>query len=190
VTSLGRAFVAVVPPDHVLDAIEARVAPARVAHDELRWSRREQWHLTLRFLGPVPDVDGLLAALRHDLASVPRADGVGMIGAGAFPRSERGSVVWLGVQGGAAALTRVAEAVEWASVAAGFEPEARAFTPHLTVARAARPRDLRSVVDRLGDAPIGAPWAVDEVVLISSETRPSGAVYAEVARVPLARMGE
>jgi 2'-5' RNA ligase len=134
----------------------------------------------------VPDVDTLLGALHEALASIPRLGGVGLAGAGAFPSAPRASVVWLGVRDGAAALTRVAEAVEWASVAAGFAPDARAFTPHLTVARVPQRRDVAAVLAALGDDPVGGPWPVDDLVLVSSDTRPSGAVYSETARVPFA----
>jgi 2'-5' RNA ligase len=185
--AIGRGFVAVVPPDDVLDAIEARVAPMRAAHDGLRWSRREQWHLTLRFLGPVPDVEVLVGALRDALASIPRLASVQLAGVGAFPNSRRASVVWLGVGHGAPALTQVATAVESACVVAGFVPEPRPFSPHLTVARVAKAREVSAVIGALGDEPVGAPWPVDEVVLVSSDTRPSGAVYSEIARVPLAQ---
>jgi len=186
VNQLGRGFVAVVPPDDVLDAIDARLAPVRAAHDGLRWSRREQWHLTVRFLGAVPDVDALVAAVRDALASVPRVGAVGLGGAGAFPNPRRASVVWFGVRDGVDDLTRVAAAVESASVAAGFAPEPRPFRAHLTVARLPRARDAGPVLEALGDAPIGRPWPVDEVVVISSDTRATGAVYEDVARIPLA----
>ena len=186
-SSLGRAFVAVVPPDHVLDAIEARVAPVRVAHGGLRWSRREQWHLTLRFLGAVPDGDGLVAALGDALTTVPTVPDVQLGGAGAFPNARRASVVWFGVRSGADALGDVASAVESASVAAGFVPEPRPFAAHLTVARVPRPRDVTAVLDALDavDETVGAAWAVDDVVLVSSDTRPTGAVYEEIARIRL-----
>ena len=185
-SSLGRAFVAVVPPADVLDAIETRVAPVRAAHDGLRWSRREQWHLTLRFLGPVPDVDGLIGTMRDSLGAVPPIDALALGGAGAFPSVRRASVVWLGVLEGIDALTRVAAAVESASVAAGFAPEPRPFRAHLTVARVPRPRDVAVAIGALGDDPIGRAWPVGDVVLVASDTRPTGAVYEEIDRVPLA----
>ena len=184
--ALGRGFVAVVPPDDVLDAIDARVAPVRIAHDGLRWTRREQWHLTLRFLGPVPDVEGVVAALRDSLAGVPHVDALGLGGAGAFPNARRASVVWLGVRDGSEALARVAAAVESASVVAGFPPEPRPFRPHVTVARVPRPREVGAIVDALGEGPVGPPWPVEDVVLVASDTRSTGAVYSEVARLPLA----
>jgi 2'-5' RNA ligase len=189
-SSLDRGFVAVVPPEDVLDAIETRVAPVRVSHHDLRWSRRAQWHVTLRFLGRVPDVDVLLGALRESLAGDARVDAIAIGGSGAFPNARRASVVWLGVREGTEALTRVAAAVESASVVAGFPPEPRPFRSHLTVARVPRPRDVAAVLDALGDDPIGRAWSAADVVLVSSDTRPTGSVYSEVARVPLPTMGE
>jgi 2'-5' RNA ligase len=186
VTRLDRGFVAVVPPADVLDAIDARVAPVRAVHDGLRWSRRDQWHLTLRFLGPVPDVDSLVDALRDALASVPRIGALRLGGSGAFPNPRRASVVWLGVRDGIDALTRVATAVESASTAAGFAPEPRLFRAHLTLARLPRARDAGRVVEALGEAPVGGRWPVDDVVVVSSDTRKTGAVHLEVARIPLA----
>jgi len=188
-SALGRGFVAVVPPGDVLDAIEARVAPVRAAHGDLRWNRREQWHVTLRFLGRVSDVDALLAALRESLAREPSVAAVSLGGSGAFANARRASVVWLGVREGTDALARIAAAVEAASVAVGFEPEPRAFRAHLTVARVPTPRDVTAVLTALGDDEAGRAWPVDDVVLVSSDTRADGAVYSEVARIPLATMG-
>ena len=182
----GRAFVAVVPPEDVLDAIETRVVPARAPHDGLRWNRREQWHLTLRFLGPVPDVDALVGALRNALATAPAGGALQLGGAGAFPNARRASVLWFGVRSGGDALGAVAAAVESASVAIGFAPEPRPFAAHLTVARVPRSRDVTAVLAALGDDPVGEPWVVDDVVLIASDTRSTGAVYSEIARVPAA----
>ena len=67
-----RAFVALVPPDSVLDELAEHVAPIRAAHPDLRWTPAAQWHLTLAFLGEVdeavlPDLTERLAraARRH-----------------------------------------------------------------------------------------------------------------------------
>lgn len=58
-----RVFAAAIPPRHVLDVIEASVA--RPAIDGVRWTTREQWHVTLRFLGTVGDseLDALVVSL-------------------------------------------------------------------------------------------------------------------------------
>jgi 2'-5' RNA ligase len=192
VAALDRAFVAVFPPPAVVAALDASLAPLRGR--ALRWVRPQQWHVTLRFLGRVPDVDVLVASLARAAGGVPAIPGVHLAGAGAFPDARRGSVLWIGVApGGSEALVALAAAVEAACVEAGFAPEARPFHPHLTVARATRPRDLRALVAALEtvlDAAVGAgpgtPWPVGEVALVSSDTRPDGARYEVVAHLPLA----
>lgn len=184
-TPLRRAFVAVLPPSRVLDALGSRLGAVRDLEPRLRWCRRDQLHLTLRFLGAVSDLDELVAALRA--ASVSLVSPVGavqLVGAGAFPEPRRGSALWVGlVDGGAVA--ELAGAVERACVTAGFPAEERPFQPHLTVARSPRARDLRAQVGAIGTDPIGGPWPVDEIVLVSSDTRPDGAVHEVVERFPL-----
>jgi len=65
-------------------------------------------------------------------------------------------------------------------VAAGFEPETRAFHPHLTLGRwGDRARRLPLPDVDLGSAHVGA------LVLYRSELRPSGSVYAPLAVFPL-----
>jgi RNA 2',3'-cyclic 3'-phosphodiesterase len=187
-SAIARAFVAVVPPPVVLDAIETRVGPLRAASqrddDGLRWSRREQWHLTLRFLGRVADVDPLADALRRATAATDEFQ-LQLGGTGAFRRAEHGTVLWIGLHQGRNELTRLAAAIERAVVDMGFEAEARGFNPHLTLARANRPCDLRALLDALGDGPVGLSWALNDLVLLASDTRATGPVYEERARFAL-----
>lgn len=188
-TSLARAFLAVVPPAEVRDALAARLAPLHglPGAARLRWTRPDQWHLTLRFCGAVPDVDALVGAVGGALEGGAAVAGLQVAGAGAFPEARHGTVLWAGCAEGApaAALGRVAAAVEAGCVVAGFAPEQRPFRPHVTVARAPRARDLRPLVDRFGPGPVGSPWTADAVLLMATDTRPEGSVYEEVARFPL-----
>src|SRR5262249_15028310 len=139
---------------------------------------------TLRFLGRVPDVDTVLGKIGPAVARVPVVEGVQLLGAGAFAQPRRGSVLWVGLAD-PSAVSPLADAVEGAIVAAGWAAEVRPFRPHVTVARANRAGDLRRVVAALGDAPVGPAWRIDEVVVVSSDTRADGAVYDEVAHLPL-----
>jgi RNA 2',3'-cyclic 3'-phosphodiesterase len=97
----------------------------------------------------------------------------------------RGTVLWLGIANGGHELAALAAEVGAATGALGFEGDARSFQPHLTVARAPRPRDLRALAGALGGGPTGPPWTVDEIVLLESDTQPEGAVYRTVAHVPV-----
>lgn len=185
-TGLGRAFVAVVPPAEVVEALTERVASARRDDDGVRWL--SEWHVTLEFLGRVEDADALASAIGAGVAGVHAAR-VRLGGAGAFPKPTRASVAWIGVAEGASAFVDLAAAVDLATGPLGHPPETRQFHPHVTVARAGKPRDLRSVIAALTDEPVGPAWTLDQVALFESDTRPTGAVHTERARFPLGPEG-
>ena len=184
-TTIGRAFVAVVPPAEVLDAIEAAVSRMPSLPHDARWASREQWHLTVQFLGRVDDDEDLIAALRGALDRTPRF-ALRLGGAGAFPSARRASVAWVGVHEGAGVLAALAGSVHAATEMLGFAPEQRAFRPHVTVARLANRGPVDDIVAGFAGAELGAAWTVEDVVLFESRTRPSGAEHHEWARLPRA----
>jgi 2'-5' RNA ligase len=173
---LRRAFLAVVPPPAARAwAGAARNSAAAVAPD-LRWSRPEQWHLTVKFFGAVADAEALAASVA-DAVRTHEPFTVALGGGGAFPNPRRASVLWLGVQRGSDAL---------AALAAPFSDDDRPFRAHVTLARTNRSRDVRAAVTALDACGESEPWTVDEVVLYESDTRAEGAVHTEVARFRLA----
>jgi RNA 2',3'-cyclic 3'-phosphodiesterase len=112
---------------------------------------------------------------------------LGLGGAGAFPSASRASVLWIGLDDGYDALASLAGVVERATEPLGFAPDLRPFHPHLTIARSSRAHALGSLVAALGDGPVGPAWDACEVVLMESDTRPTGAVYREISQFPLRR---
>jgi RNA 2',3'-cyclic 3'-phosphodiesterase len=176
VTRLARAFVAVVPPDPVLDALAARIATLTQEPSPLRWLPRPQWHLTLAFLGHVDDADALRAALAH--ATRERSPFTLRLGAGgAFPTPRRATVLWVGLAPETPEIIGLATAVRDAAAGLADHAEDRPYHPHLTVARAPRPRPLTDLVDAIGTDPIGPPWTVTDISVMESDTRPTGAVH-------------
>ena len=178
---LGRGFVAVVPPDDVLDAVDAAAAAIEVPSTARR-TTRPQWHLTLQFLGNRVDFDAVAEAL-EPLAV--RGSALQLGAAGAFPTERRGRVLWLGVDEGHALLVQLAASIGALLAPVGHPPEARPYHAHLTLARLKAPADLRPVVAQLGSGPVGRPWAAEEVVLFQSKTGRGGAEYTPRARFPL-----
>jgi 2'-5' RNA ligase len=139
---------------------------------DLRWSRPEQRHLTLKFFGAVPD----LAPVAQFVAeSVRRREpfSLSLGGGGAFPNARRASVLWLGVHEGSDRL---------AELAAPFATDDRPYRAHLTLARVSKARDLRAAVDALDGCGTIEPWTVEEVVLYECY----GSVNTEQARFMLA----
>lgn len=178
---LRRAFLAAVPPPSVLDAIAELVAGA--TRRGFTWTRRDQWHVTIQYFGRVADPDALVGALAGAVALVPAAR-VQLRGAGGFPSDRRASVYWLGVAA-PEPLVRVHDAVMASAEAFVRARDRVAYTPHLTLARLTSPKRLGGEVEALARVDVGPAWTVDELTLLESETRREGAVYHEVARLPL-----
>ena len=86
---VGRGFVAVVPPAPVLDEIATRSAALELPGTARRMVR-DQWHLTLHFLGNRVDFDAYGGALQ-ELAMRPGRVQFG--GAGAFPSARRARIL-------------------------------------------------------------------------------------------------
>lgn len=177
---LVRAFVAVVPPDDVLDAVArcAQQVGARLPATA-RCTTRPQWHLTLAFLGRA-DLDAVAGVLT---ALAVRPGMVRLGGLGAFPSDRRARVVWLGVREGEQWLAQAAAAVQALVRPLGHEPEARPYHGHLTLARLRTPQDVRDLLGEPVDG--GPPFQVSEVVLFESRLRRTGAEYVPRARFAL-----
>jgi 2'-5' RNA ligase len=175
-----RAFVAVKLPPAVLAAVAA--AAEAVEFSGLRKMTAAQWHLTLQFLGDDADVDAVVAALDH--FAVPGGR-VRMGGGGAFPKVREARVLWIGLVEGADVIERLARGVAERLAPLGYDADERPFRPHLTIARCARPTNLRAPVAAIGAGPIGDAWEVDALVVYESRLRPEGARYVERALVPL-----
>lgn len=178
---MGRGFVAAVPPDDVLDAVDAALSGIEIPQTARR-TTRPQWHLTLQFLGNRVDFAAVAGALE---ALAVRRGTVCIGAAGAFPNERRGRVLWLGVSEGDALLSQLAASIGALLAPIGYPPEERRYHAHLTLARLKSPTDLRPVVAALGPGPVGHAFPVEEVVLFQSKTSRAGAEYTARARFPL-----
>jgi len=174
-----RAFVAIRPPDAVLDAVDALSASLDLGDG--RRTTRDQWHVTLQFLGNRADVDAVIEALAGLRVAAASAQ-FGRLGA--FPSSKRARVVGLGLAQGDELFDALATEVGVRLTPLGHVPEARAYHAHLTLARCKTPADVRAAL-AADETTVGEPWLVDEVILYESRLRRTGAEYLPVASVPL-----
>jgi len=179
-----RLFVAVDVPDALRDAIESEVVELlRPQLPEARWTRPEGRHLTLKFLGEVPEerTADVAEALREAACGHPPFR-TAFATLGGFPSMRRPRVLWVGIGEGADAMAGVAADVDAALEPLGFAREKRPFAAHLTLARFKVPKPV-------GDLPAvlvpAKGFTAAEVVLVRSQLHPKGARYTEVARFPL-----
>jgi 2'-5' RNA ligase len=162
----------------------ARAGPAPVA---VNWVDPSRMHVTLHFLGEVPerDVPTLTGVLAAPLAYAPFEVALG--GVGVFPPSGPPRVIWLGCVRGAEGLADLHRLTGERLVALGHTLEPRPFSPHLTMGRVKDrvPHDFRARVTAVEAQGIG-PWTVSAVTLYQSRLGPSGADYLVVARTGFA----
>lgn len=157
-----RLFIGILPPGAVLDEVAGLRRPERPG---VRWTTRDQWHVTLRFLGEVPDPAPVADAL--DAAPLSRCSAV----LGPEVRALGRRVVCLPVAG----LDDLAAGVVAATAGFGHPPEPRPFHGHLTLARVTR----GSLRDLVGE-PVSARFGVRAVRLVRSRLGPQGARYDNV----------
>lgn len=178
---MKRAFLAIVPPDEVLDAIDRLLD--RSKKSPFAWTRRDQWHITLQFYGRVDDPETLSEGIRA-AANASQSTRLQLRGGGAFPNPKKAQVFWLG-------LDRTDALIDLhALVAAATRDfigrrDRITLKPHLTLAHLKRTLDLTPDVEAISGAPIGLAWELTEVILLESETRSGGAVYSEQDRFRL-----
>jgi len=188
-----RLFVALDPDDAIRAGVAAAVAElkraAGPAGRALRFGELATVHLTLRFLGDVAEerLDGVAAAVKAAAAGSPPL-ALELRGAGAFPSPHRARVVWLDLAGDLAPLAALVTELDRRLAPLGFPPEARPFTPHLTVARA-RPRGgapgLAAVLAAASAALAPLAWRASSLTLFESHLEPGGARHVPLLGAPL-----
>lgn len=148
----------------------------------------EAFHLTLHFLGDTreEDVMPVSRALEEAAEATPPFD-VEYGGLGAFPDARRARVVWAAVRDDpAGAAARLAAAVGERLAPLGFPPEARAWTPHVTLGRVrARPSDALVAAIEAGAATDLGAETLSDLKLILSRSEAGRYHYIDLTTVPL-----
>lgn len=176
---LIRSFVAVKMPGNAADVLENFLSEIRPLA-KIRWVRRSQFHITLKFLGENPrdvteDVKDALIPLKHFEPFTVELSYIG-----AFPNLSAPRVLWLSGDRGAAELGNIAKRVNDVLYdVAGIERESKKFRAHLTLARLKDSYLPENLVRKLGEVP-KISWVCDELFLMKSDLKPSGSVYSQL----------
>jgi 2'-5' RNA ligase len=178
-----RLFVALEMPPAVRANLAAlmndlRTMDAKSSGKMPRWTRPENLHVTLKFIGNVvPEkLDGIRAALAGVRSERPVE--LRFRGLGFFPYAKRPRVVWAGVAG-SQNLGAIAADIDRGLAELGVPSEQRAFIPHLTLARCepgAISSRSRAAIEKDAARDFGE-LRTDKFHLIESKLKPSGAEY-------------
>jgi 2'-5' RNA ligase len=168
-----RLFIALNIPKKQRSRIHRAARPLREADLPVRWSDPDNYHVTLKFLGQVrrEKLQGIEEAITG-VAGSTRGFDTSFAGFGAFPTIRRPRVIWL----------------EWGLADAGYDPETRAFHPHVTLGRAepgGGAGAFRGLDELVADMSFEGGLKVHTVDLMRSHLSRSGASYSIVSSVRL-----
>lgn len=185
-----RLFIAVNFPETTKKSLGSVINELRRLPADAKWVEEENLHLTLQFLGNVPEeqVPSIVSALQRASAGVGPFQ-LSLGGTGVFPSAERPRVLWVGAGGATTSLARLQRQVQDELAALGFEPEKRRFSPHLTLARLRSPQGFGALLERArqlcGRPGQFGPAKIDSVDLMLSELGSRGAKYFILAGISL-----
>ena len=187
-----RLFVACELPAEMKAALSSlQEALRKKGAPRVRWVRPEGIHLTLKFLGAVPQdkVAAICEALAPTVQGIPPL-ALSLAEVGTFGDRRGPRVIWVGMQGDLEPLARLQQRIEKALEPLGFPPERRAFSPHLTVARVpdsmgSGERHTLGELTKTTPLPTAPAVTIRELSLMRSILGPGGAVYERVVAFPL-----
>jgi 2'-5' RNA ligase len=131
----ARLFVAADVPEPVRLRLAEASRPWHGRIEGARWVSPDNWHVTMKFLGSV--YPRLVEWVKQQVAAAAKAGRpftTALSELGAFPSARRARVLWAGLEDTSGVFAALAGALD-RLLEREFQPEKRAFTPHLTVAR-------------------------------------------------------
>jgi len=187
-----RCFIAIELPEAIKSGLSRLQAKLKSASQfSVKWADPYSIHLTLKFLGNV-NVD-MTAQITEAMAEAAQGTPplqLEIKDLGVFPNLRRVQVIWVGVSGDLDKLLELQKRLETNLAGLGFAPEARSFTPHLTLARVrerASPEERQKLGELIASTKFetGYTFPVNAVSLMRSQLTREGAIYSRISSVAL-----
>jgi 2'-5' RNA ligase len=186
-----RTFIAIEIPAHLRAIVVDYIKHLRdlVPGVSASWSREDNLHLTLKFLGEVPvtRIEELSSAA---LAAVHGCNPfeVRLSGCGVFPPRGKPNVLWIGIEDAAGGLRKLQTNLEEECAMRGFTRDARAYHPHLTIARIRKPHGAKDLAAAHVTSDFAAQtFTAKELIVFRSELLPHGSRHTAISRHALSR---
>ncbi len=155
--------------------------------ERVSWTRAENFHVTLKFLGAVDAQAATSLTKRLKEVDSFRPLCLRPMGLQCFPERGPIRVITAGLSGDLEELRRLHQQIEDICLAGGFPNEARPFRAHVTLGRpreALRASERERLTDRVAGRFPGPEFIIHSFALVESKLRPAGAQYLPVAQFP------
>jgi len=167
-----RVFIAIELPENIKEELEKLVISLKRSISNVKWVEKENFHITLRFIGEV-DKDKVLQIekILDEVGSRFSPFEAELSGLGKFPH-----VLWVGIEKGNNILKDIAYAIEGSLLREGFQPSDKLFSPHITLGRVKR--EIKKLPIEKSFGPLS--FTVDSITLMESQLFPTGPVYSPI----------
>jgi RNA 2',3'-cyclic 3'-phosphodiesterase len=182
-----RTFIAIEIPSEIKSALAALQIKLRRAGADVSWTKPENLHLTLNFLGEVDE----RRIVEVEKACVLSADEfqpftLSLKNAGVFPNERQPRVLWAGLSGDVGNVVELHRRLDERLAMIGFKRDEKKFHPHLTIGRLKSNKKIRELLALAHAYQLPAlSFVVSEIVLMKSELHPAGAEYTPIAKTGL-----
>ncbi|MGC8972246.1 MAG: RNA 2',3'-cyclic phosphodiesterase [bacterium] len=167
-----RVFIAIELPENIKEELDRLVTSLKHSISNVKWVEKENFHITLRFIGEI-DEDKVLQIekILDEVGSRFSPFEVELSGLGKFPH-----VLWVGIEKGSNTLKDIAYTIEGLLLREGFQPADKLFSPHITLGRVKK--DIKKLPLEKGFGPIS--FTVDSIILMQSRLFATGPVYTPI----------
>lgn len=182
-----RLFIAIEIPDAIKAELTKLQTELRRAGADVGWTKPENIHLTLRFLGEVGEwqLDDL-KRLCTETAAEFQPFTLRLKDTGYFPNFRQPRVLWVGLAGEIGTAEELQERLEERLISIGFVQQDKAFKPHLTIGRVKSAKNVKPLVAKVEMYSLPEmAFEVGEIVLMKSDLHPAGALYTPMIKARL-----
>ncbi len=171
-----RLFIAVNIPEEIKEKLSVLTERLKCKMSGVRWIAKDNFHLTLKFLGEVGDekVDKINYVISGIVQSI-KPFRVLFSDLGVFPDLNYPRIIWVGVKEGSSELKNIAEKIENSLLPFGFEKEKRPFSCHLTVGRTKSFKTKNISFENMGTDL--SPFILERIDLMQSFLEKAGPEY-------------
>ncbi len=183
-----RAFIALELPEHIQAALHEIQVQLKAYGLKVTWTRPENIHLTLKFLGDIQKsmVAPISDIIEHAAKQCPcmtlRSQALGF-----FPGVKHPRVLWTGVAGQTDLLEKLQRNIDAELARHGFPKDTKSFIGHLTLGRmksGGNPEIFIGIMQRFQHMTTD-DFIVDRLHLYQSKLMPSGPIYTKIFSVSL-----
>lgn len=185
---LLRSFIAIDLPDDLRNQIlQLQKDLSPITNSFIRWTKLENIHLTLKFLGDVEKqrLNNVIKIL-EEIACTEVPFVLFISNTGVFPNLKRPRIVWVGINQ-SESLTKLVQRIEDKLTILGFDAEDRPYKPHLTIGRIRSYCTLKESLILAGALDstnkIKASFLVSQIALYRSDLKSEGAEYSHLMTI-------